>query len=41
VGAIVGIEIISRTSGETDYVKLYNGNNKLVYEDDFGGKATN
>ena len=39
VGAIVGIEIVSRTSGETDYVKLYNGNNKLVYEDDFGGKV--
>jgi hypothetical protein len=40
VGDIVGIVITSRTNGETDYVKLYNGNNKLVYEDDFGGEAT-
>jgi hypothetical protein len=39
VGAIVGMEIISRMNGETDYVKLYNSKKELVYEDDFGGKA--
>jgi hypothetical protein len=39
VGAIVGIEVISKTSGETDYVKLYNSKKELVYEDDFGGKV--
>lgn len=39
VGQIVGIEITSKTNGETDYVKLYNANRALVYEDDFGGKA--
>jgi hypothetical protein len=39
VGQIVGIEVTSRINGETDYVKLYNSANKLIYEDDFGGKA--
>jgi hypothetical protein len=38
VGNIVGIEVLSKTSGETDYVKLYNAKKELVYEDDFGGK---
>ncbi|HEY0055725.1 MAG TPA: hypothetical protein VGB63_10240 [Pedobacter sp.] len=37
VGAIVGINIMSKTNGETDYVKLYNLERQLVYEDDFGG----
>ncbi len=40
VGNIVGIEITSKTSGETDYVKLYNTKKELVYEDDFGGKPS-
>jgi hypothetical protein len=38
VGKIVGIEVLSKTSGETDFVKLYNAKKELVYEDDFGGK---
>jgi hypothetical protein len=38
VGKIVGIEVLSKTSGETDYIKLYNAKKELVYEDDFGGK---
>jgi hypothetical protein len=37
VGKIVGIEILSKTSGETDFVKLYNAKKELVFEDDFGG----
>jgi hypothetical protein len=40
VGKIVGIEVLSKTSGETDYVKLYNAKKELVYEDDFGGKPS-
>jgi hypothetical protein len=40
VGTIVGIELTSRSSGEADYVKLYNGKKQLVYEDDFGGKVS-
>jgi hypothetical protein len=40
VGNIVGIEVLSKTSGETDYVKLYNSKKELVYEDDFGGKSS-
>jgi hypothetical protein len=40
VGTIVGIELTSRSSGETDYVKLYNEKKQLVYEDDFGGKVS-
>ena len=39
LGPIIGIEVSSKTSGETDYVKLYNFRKELVYEDDFGGKA--
>jgi hypothetical protein len=41
VGSIVGINIMSKTNGETDYVKLYNLKRQLVYEDDFGGKVSN
>jgi hypothetical protein len=41
VGNIVGIEVTSKTSGETDYVKLYDAKRKLLYEDDFGGKPGN
>jgi hypothetical protein len=40
VGKIVGLEVINKTSGETDYVRLYNAKKQLVYEDDFGGEAT-
>jgi hypothetical protein len=40
VGKIVGIEVLSKTSGETDYVKLYNAKKELVYEDDFGGEPS-
>jgi hypothetical protein len=32
------MEVLSKTSGETDYVKLYNAKKELVYEDDFGGE---
>jgi hypothetical protein len=39
VGSIMGLEVISKTNGQTDYVKLYNAKKKLVYQDDFGGKA--
>lgn len=40
VGPIVGIDVTSRSNAETDYIKLFDANNKLVYEDDFGGEAS-
>ena len=40
VGPIIGMEVSSKTRGETDYVKLYNSKKELVYEDDFGGKVS-
>ena len=40
IGRIGALEVNSKTSGETDYVKLYNSNAKLVYEDHFGGKTS-
>jgi hypothetical protein len=40
VGSIMGIEVTSKASGETDYIKLYNSNKELVYEDDFGGEMS-
>jgi hypothetical protein len=39
VGPILGIDIWSKTNGETDYVKLYNEKKALVYEEDFGGEV--
>ncbi|HEX8378067.1 MAG TPA: hypothetical protein VF602_09620, partial [Pedobacter sp.] len=40
IGSIGALEVNSKTSGETDYVKLYNSKAMLVYEDHFGGEAS-
>jgi hypothetical protein len=41
VGRIGALEVNSKTSGETDYVKIHNSKTELVYEDHFGGLASN
>lgn len=35
IGRIMAISVTSKGSGETDYVKLYDGKKKLVFADDF------
>jgi hypothetical protein len=40
VGRIGALEVNSKASGETDYVKFYNSKTQLVYEDHFGDKAS-
>jgi hypothetical protein len=38
LGSIKGIRFVTKGSGAFDYIKLYNDQNHLVYEDNFGDK---
>ncbi len=39
IGAIKGISLGFKGTGSVDYLRLYDGENKLAYEDEFGNPS--